>query len=189
MKYEHQVRMQQRHLDAIVKALKFRQQLLSGGLYETLGKVAIEARESFPEVERSPYPARREAGREGDLRKHRRDCLGGTPVGLGLRPVTGGTTCVRIDSAVRPTSAADAIHGETSQRKSCEDSSSCGIRAAHANCASRSDACLSFGRTGKACARRGELVEAFRSPTDQVRSPEEARMADWARQLWSVVLA
>ena len=59
MKYEHQVRMQQRHLDAIVKALKFRQQLLSGGLYETLGKVAIEAWESFPEVERSPYPARR----------------------------------------------------------------------------------------------------------------------------------
>ena len=59
MKYEYQVRMQQRHLDAIVKALKFRQQLLSGDLYGTLGKVAIEAWESFPEVERSPYPARR----------------------------------------------------------------------------------------------------------------------------------
>ena len=59
MKYEYQVRMQQRHLDAIVGALRFRQQLLSGDLYGTLGKVAIEAWESFPEVERSPYPARR----------------------------------------------------------------------------------------------------------------------------------
>ena len=40
MKFEYQVRMRQRHLDAIVKALKFRQQLLSDDLYGTLGKVA-----------------------------------------------------------------------------------------------------------------------------------------------------
>ena len=38
MKYEFQVRMQQRHLEAIVGALRFRQRLISGDVYGTLGQ-------------------------------------------------------------------------------------------------------------------------------------------------------
>ena len=41
MKYEFQVRMQQRHLKAIVGALKFRQRFLSGDVYGTLGRAAM----------------------------------------------------------------------------------------------------------------------------------------------------
>ena len=37
MKYEFQVRMQQRHLKAIVGALRFRQRLLAGDVYGTIG--------------------------------------------------------------------------------------------------------------------------------------------------------
>ena len=38
MKYEFQVRMQQRHLKAIVGALRFRQRLLAGDVYGTIGR-------------------------------------------------------------------------------------------------------------------------------------------------------
>ena len=37
MKYEFQIRMQQRHLKAIVRALRFRQRLLAGDVYGTIG--------------------------------------------------------------------------------------------------------------------------------------------------------
>jgi len=52
MKYEYQVRMQLRHLKAVVGALKFRQRLLSGDVYGTLGRAAMEAWEELPEVAR-----------------------------------------------------------------------------------------------------------------------------------------
>ena len=38
MKYEFQVCMQQRHLKAIVGALRFRQRLLAGDVYGTIGR-------------------------------------------------------------------------------------------------------------------------------------------------------
>ena len=38
MKYEFQVRMQQRHLKAIAGALRFRQWLLAGDVYGTIGR-------------------------------------------------------------------------------------------------------------------------------------------------------
>ena len=38
MKYEFQIRMQQRHLKAIVGALRFRQRLLAGDVYGTIGR-------------------------------------------------------------------------------------------------------------------------------------------------------
>ena len=38
MKYEFQVRMQQRHLKSIVGALWFRQRLLAGDVYGTIGR-------------------------------------------------------------------------------------------------------------------------------------------------------
>lgn len=59
MKYEFQVRMQQRHLKAIVGALRFRQRLMSGDVYGTLGRAAIDAWEALPDVAQVAYPARR----------------------------------------------------------------------------------------------------------------------------------
>ncbi len=59
MKYEYQIRMQQRHLKAIVGALSFRQRLLSGDVYGTIGRAAMDAWEALPDVAHSPYPARR----------------------------------------------------------------------------------------------------------------------------------
>ena len=59
MKYEFQVRMQQRHLKAIVGALKFRQRFLSGDVYGTLGRAAMDAWEALPDVAHGAYPARR----------------------------------------------------------------------------------------------------------------------------------
>lgn len=59
MKYEFQVRMQQRHLKAIVGALRFRQRLISGDVYGTLGRAAIDAWEALPDVAQGAYPARR----------------------------------------------------------------------------------------------------------------------------------
>jgi hypothetical protein len=59
MKYEFQVRMQQRHLKAIVGALKFRQRFLSGDVYGTLGRAAMDAWEALPDVAHRAYPARR----------------------------------------------------------------------------------------------------------------------------------
>ena len=38
MKYEFQIRMQQRHLKAIVGALRFRQRFLAGDVYGTIGR-------------------------------------------------------------------------------------------------------------------------------------------------------
>ena len=59
MKYEFQVRMQQRHLKAIVGALRFRQRLMSGDVYGTLGRAAIDAWKALPDVAQGAYPARR----------------------------------------------------------------------------------------------------------------------------------
>ena len=43
MKYEFHVRMQQRHLKAIVGALRFRQRFLVGDVYGTIGRAAMDA--------------------------------------------------------------------------------------------------------------------------------------------------
>ena len=59
MKYEFQVRMQQRHLKAIVGALRFRQRLLAGDVYGTIGHAAMEAWETLPDVAHGAYPARK----------------------------------------------------------------------------------------------------------------------------------
>ena len=58
MKYEYQVRMQQRHLKAIVGALKFRQRLLSGDVYGTIGRAAMDAWAALPNFAKAPYPRR-----------------------------------------------------------------------------------------------------------------------------------
>ena len=58
MKYEYQVRMQQRHLKAIVGALKFRQRLLSGDVYGTIGRAAMDAWAALPDFAKDPYPRR-----------------------------------------------------------------------------------------------------------------------------------
>ena len=50
MKYEFQVRMQQRHLNAIVGALRFRQRFLAGDVYGTIGRAAMEAWRVLPDV-------------------------------------------------------------------------------------------------------------------------------------------
>ena len=49
MKYEFQVRMQQRHLNAIVGALRFRQRFLAGDVYGTIGRAAMDAWRVLPE--------------------------------------------------------------------------------------------------------------------------------------------
>lgn len=59
MKYEFQVRMQQRHLKAIVGALKFRQRLLSGDVYGTIGRAAMDAWGTLPDIAHGAYPARK----------------------------------------------------------------------------------------------------------------------------------
>lgn len=59
MKYEFQVRMQQRHLKAIVGALRFRQRFLSGDVYGTLGRAAMDAWVALPDVAHGAYPAKR----------------------------------------------------------------------------------------------------------------------------------
>ena len=59
MKYEFQVRMQQRHLKAIVGALRFRQRLLAGDVYGTIGRAAMDAWGTLPDVAHGAYPARR----------------------------------------------------------------------------------------------------------------------------------
>ena len=59
MKYEFQVRMQQRHLKAIVEALRFRQRLLAGDVYGTIGRAAMDAWGTLPDVAHGAYPARR----------------------------------------------------------------------------------------------------------------------------------
>ena len=59
MKYEFQVRMQQRHLKVIVGALRFRQRFLSGDVYGTLGRAAMDAWEALPDVAHGAYPAKR----------------------------------------------------------------------------------------------------------------------------------
>ena len=58
MKYEYQVRMQQRHLKAIIGALKFRQRLLSGDVYGTIGRAAMDAWAALPDRDKGPYPGR-----------------------------------------------------------------------------------------------------------------------------------
>ena len=59
MKYEFQVRMQQRHLNAIVGALRFRQRFLAGDVYGTIGRAAMEAWRVLPDVAHGAYPERR----------------------------------------------------------------------------------------------------------------------------------
>lgn len=59
MKYEFQVRMQQRHLKAIVGALRFRQRFLAGDVYGTIGRAAMDAWGTLPEVAHGAYPARK----------------------------------------------------------------------------------------------------------------------------------
>ena len=59
MKYEFQVRMQQRHLNAIVGALRFRQRFLAGDVYGTIGRAAMDAWRVLPDVAHGAYPARR----------------------------------------------------------------------------------------------------------------------------------
>jgi len=58
MKYEFQVRMQQRHLKTIVGALRFRQRLLAGDVYGTIGRAAMDAWGTLPDVAHGAYPAR-----------------------------------------------------------------------------------------------------------------------------------
>ncbi len=58
MKYEFQVRMQQRHFKAIVGALRFRQRFLAGDVYGTIGRVAMDAWGALPDVAHGAYPAR-----------------------------------------------------------------------------------------------------------------------------------
>ena len=59
MKYEFQVRLQQRHLKAIVGALRFRQRLLAGDVYGTIGRAAMDAWGTLPDVAHGAYPMRR----------------------------------------------------------------------------------------------------------------------------------
>lgn len=59
MKYEFQVRMQQRHLKTIVGALRFRQRLLAGDVYGTVGRAAMDAWGTLPDVAHGAYPARK----------------------------------------------------------------------------------------------------------------------------------
>ena len=59
MKYEFQVLMQRRHMKVIVGALRFRQRLLSGDVYGTLGRAAMDAWESLPDIAHGACPARR----------------------------------------------------------------------------------------------------------------------------------
>ena len=59
MKYEFQIRIQQRHLKAIVGALRFRHRLLAGDVYGTIGRAAMDAWRVLPDVARGAYPARR----------------------------------------------------------------------------------------------------------------------------------
>jgi len=58
-KYEFSVRMQQRHLKAIVGALRFRQRFLAGDVYGTIGRAAMDAWGTLPEVAHGAYPARK----------------------------------------------------------------------------------------------------------------------------------
>jgi hypothetical protein len=58
MKYEYQIRMQQRHLRAIVGALKFRQRFFSGDVYGTIGRAAMDAWSALPDFAKDPYPRR-----------------------------------------------------------------------------------------------------------------------------------
>lgn len=69
MKYEYQIKMQQRHLNAIVKALRFRQRFLCGDIYGTIGRAALDAWESLPLIADGDYPAR-----QGE-RKHIQECV------------------------------------------------------------------------------------------------------------------
>ena len=59
MKSEFQVRMQQRHLKTIVGALRFRQRFLAGDVYGTIGRVALDAWRTLPDVAHGAYPARK----------------------------------------------------------------------------------------------------------------------------------
>jgi len=59
MMYEFQVRMQQRHLKAIVGALRFRQRLLSGDVYGTIGRATMDAWGTLPDVAHGAYPAKK----------------------------------------------------------------------------------------------------------------------------------
>ena len=59
MKYEFQVRIHQRYLKAIVGAFRFRQRLLSGDVYGTIGRAAMDAWMALPDVAHGAYPARR----------------------------------------------------------------------------------------------------------------------------------
>ena len=58
MKYEYQIRMQQRHLRVIVGALKFRQRFFSGDVYGTIGRAAMDAWSALPDFAKDPYPRR-----------------------------------------------------------------------------------------------------------------------------------
>ena len=58
-KYEFSVRMQQRHLKAIVGALRFRQRFLAGDVYGTIGRAAMDAWGTLPEIAHGAYPARK----------------------------------------------------------------------------------------------------------------------------------
>ena len=58
MKYEFQIRMQQRHLKSIVGALWFRQRLLAGDVYGTIGRAAMDAWGTLPDVAHGAYLAR-----------------------------------------------------------------------------------------------------------------------------------
>ena len=59
MMYEFQVRMQQRHLKAIVGALRFRQRVLAGDVYGTIGRAAMDAWGTLPAIAHGAYPARK----------------------------------------------------------------------------------------------------------------------------------
>ena len=60
MKYEFSVRMQQRHLKAIIGALRFRQRFLTGDVYGTIGRAAMDAWGTLPDVAHGAYPARKD---------------------------------------------------------------------------------------------------------------------------------
>ena len=58
-KYEFSVLIQQRHLKAIVGALRFRQRFLAGDVYGTIGRAAMDAWGTLPEIAHGAYPARK----------------------------------------------------------------------------------------------------------------------------------
>ena len=65
MKYEFQIRMQQRHLKAIVGALRFRHRLLAGDVYGTIGRRIWQRKRCHRDRGGGPW------GKRGDWQRKR----------------------------------------------------------------------------------------------------------------------